>query len=326
MFAMKNRQAFTLVELLVVIAIIGVLIGLLLPAVQSARESARRNACQNNLKQIGLGLHNYADQNLKKGDNAFPLISRAKPDGSNYTSVRADFGWLAQILSGIEEAAILRSLDLSKPTTNTSTSNNGNLVKLRLPLAMCPSNTDATDRNSSAVAHYRANGGVYDNGGGRNAIWSSADDNGGFSFMKEVRFSDFTDGTSKTVMVAESRQVPDVDADNYTCRWAFGELWQMASIGAGTLSNGVWTGIRANNPRIKITSQLSASHMHTTNALATLGTNFTHLYWGPSSFHAGGGVGHLFADGHVEFISPEIDGSTYQCLNTRNKGEAVPGF
>lgn len=323
---MKSRQGFTLVELLAVIAIIGVLVGLLLPAVQAARESSRRNTCQNNLKQIGLGLHNYADQNRKSGDGAFPLISMTKPDTSNYSSVRIDFGWLAKILAGMEEAAILSKLDFSRTITNTSASNNGNLVKSRLPFAMCPSNTDTPAPNASAVSHYRANGGVSDNGGGRNAIWSSANDNGGFSFLRQLRFSDFTDGLSKTAMVAESRQVPDVSNDNFTCRWACGELWQMASIGAGTLSSGVWTGIRSDNPRIKITSPLSASHMHTTNAAATVSTQPTHLYWGPSSFHAGGSVGHLFGDGHVEFIDPVIDGSAYQCLNTRNNGEVVPAY
>ena len=72
--ASKMRRAFTLVELLVVIAIIGVLVGLLLPAVQAARESARRSSCQSNLKQIGLALHNYHDS-----FDAFPIGAATAP-------------------------------------------------------------------------------------------------------------------------------------------------------------------------------------------------------------------------------------------------------
>lgn len=98
---------------------------------------------------------------------------------------------------------------------------------------------------------------------------------------------------------------------------------QFASIGSGALSNGVWTGIRSNNPRIKITTALTASHMHTTD---TANTTITHLYWGPSSFHSSSTVGHLFADGHVEYIDYTIDGSIYQCLSTRNNGEMVPPY
>ena len=77
--ASKMRRAFTLVELLVVIAIIGVLVGLLLPAVQAARESARRSSCQNNLKQIGLGLHNYHDS-----FDAFPIGAATAPAGGEF--------------------------------------------------------------------------------------------------------------------------------------------------------------------------------------------------------------------------------------------------
>jgi prepilin-type N-terminal cleavage/methylation domain-containing protein/prepilin-type processing-associated H-X9-DG protein len=321
-----RKSGFTLVELLVVIAIIGMLIGLLLPAVQAAREAARRNSCSNNLKQIGLGLHNYADQNLKNGDNVFPAVSRTKPNSAldNYALVRTGASWLAEILGGMEEGNLLGQFDFTRPLTNTSQSNNGNLIQNRISFALCPSNSNQPQSSSPAAANYRANGGVTDNGGSADvAIWSSTDDNGGLSFAKNLRISEFTDGTSKTVMVGESRE--EYGTGNIGCRWAFGELWQFASTGMGTLSNGVWTGIRANNPRIKLmdATTFPALARHTTDSAST---TYTPLKYGPSSFHTGKLVGHLFADGHVEFIASSIEGSTYQCLSTRNEGEPVPGY
>ena len=105
------KRAFTLVELLVVIAIIGILIGLLLPAVQAAREAARRMECTNNMKQLGLALHNYADVH-----NVFPSAWRGYTPDGKHANVYGDpgWGWGAAILPFMEQSPLYQKIDLKK--------------------------------------------------------------------------------------------------------------------------------------------------------------------------------------------------------------------
>src|SRR6056297_888152 len=103
-----RRPAFTLVELLVVIAIIGILVGLLLPAVQAAREAARRMQCSNNLKQLALGCHNYADAHNKFPMAFAPAIAPYQP--ANVNNVQESWGWGAMLLPFIEQGNMHQSL------------------------------------------------------------------------------------------------------------------------------------------------------------------------------------------------------------------------
>lgn len=142
-----KRQGFTLVELLVVIAIIGVLVGLLLPAVQAAREAARRMQCSNNLKQIGLAIHNY-----ESAHRVFPsgYVSYATRNGNGPAGAAIDpstwdaapgWGWAALILPYIEQGNITHSLNMEEPIWS---SGNRAWIKTSLPTYLCPSSSGPT--------------------------------------------------------------------------------------------------------------------------------------------------------------------------------------
>ncbi len=126
-----RRHAFTLVELLTVIAIVGILIGLLLPAVQMVREGARRAACQNKIRQIALGLENFHAQR-----NRFPY-------GWNEENATGDTGWswMAYNLPFVEQANLFDAIDLQRMVTDPV---HDELRTVRIPLMFCPSSPDNT--------------------------------------------------------------------------------------------------------------------------------------------------------------------------------------
>ena len=322
----SKRRGFTLVELLVVIAIIGTLVGLLLPAVQSAREAARRSSCSNNLKQLGLGLHIFADANRKGSDNTFPKISSTGIINATGTT-SLGFGWMARILGGMEETNLLRQLTGTSATPlstgtgvvtlSVSGSSSTGATFTPLKFAICPSfsgeTTSVSGGTGEAISNYRANAGVWTSG--------TAIDNGGLSFTQQIGFGGFSDGTSKTIVVAESREgVRGGLTGTAANRWAYGELWTPASIASGVLTSGTWAGTDLLGAgAIASAGTISAS------SLGTLVPPLT-IVFGPSSDHSGSQCGHLFADGHIEFLSTDMDNSTYQSLSTRNSGDRVGDY
>jgi prepilin-type N-terminal cleavage/methylation domain-containing protein len=343
--SIAKRRGFTLVELLVVIAIIGVLIGLLLPAVQAAREAARRSSCSNNLKQIGVGLHVYADSNARGGDNFFPWLSTGGTGAGN----TGGYSWLAQALGGMEETNLLRqitgtannakpfidgsSVTSSAPTNGGGVNSSGQTIRgvanspgsTKLNFALCPSfaGNSTVSGSMDGVSNYRANAGI----AGLATVPTTSSTTaglGGLSHVQRLGFRDFADGTSKTVMISESRVNPDTSTGS-PCRWILGELFHMPSINAGTLSGGVWTG--SPTTRLTLMSGSNTTTLPPAGVTHTIGADTsTSLTWGPSSDHAGKIIGHLFADGHVEFIGADVSANTYQALNTRSSGEPIAEY
>jgi prepilin-type N-terminal cleavage/methylation domain-containing protein/prepilin-type processing-associated H-X9-DG protein len=312
----QSSRGFTLIELLVVIAIIAVLIALLLPAVQAAREAARRIQCTNNLKQVGIGLHNYHD-----AIGAFPpgLISRPGSDGDN---IGPGWGWAAMILPQIEQPAVFNvinfSLGIEFPANMTA-----RLVKINT--FICPSDasfqaqfTVVDDSTSSTilgtpicdVASSNYVGCVGKGDPSSLYPYSPTDnppgrDNGNGLFFRNrsVRIAEITDGTSQTIAVGERSQ---------------------------NLARATWTGA-VTHAAVPIT-ELQAEDGLSPESGDALVIAHTGELDGPNSkpAHADqfwsrhpGGAQFAFADGSVRFIKEKRPLPIFQALATRAGGEIV---
>ncbi|MCC9605547.1 DUF1559 domain-containing protein [Blastopirellula sp. JC732] len=298
----QNRPGFTLVELLVVIAIIGVLIALLLPAVQQAREAARRMSCSNNLKQLGLALHNYHDTHL-----VFPYGRSGAAEGSGLGSpnpqlYRSQTG-LTALLPFIEQKALYDTIDFNAGFGDPV---NWGKYQPRVEAFLCPSNPqdegvsytgsipgddDCWGTHYVPVAHSGRNGVV-----ARDLASSVGYRKDGLFYLNSKNgFRDIVDGTTNTLAIAES--VGNKPGSH--------RLW-----GWGTYSGGMGTsgGINANFPNL--------------SGWAFSGND---AFNGPSSYHPGGCQA-VLADGSVRFIAETIQLSTLLDLTTIKGNEVVPEY
>ena len=305
------RRAFTLIELLVVIAIIAVLIGLLLPAVQKVRAAAARMSCQNNLKQIGLGLHNYHDANQVLP----PSFSATAGYTDGATDTTPGWGWAAYILPYIEQDNLFRQLNLKLPVQNSPA------VRTMVKVYLCPSDLtppaafpvpDAfgTTVVLAAPSSYAACVGGDESG------TADATGRGVFYRNSRTRLTDVTDGTSGTIMVGE-------------------RSWGNANgIWAGAVNNGVILRGKQNpcpggGAGSYPASVLVQAHSHLNNATTDTDGGLDDF----SSRHTGGS-NFVFADGSVRFLrsvagdnpdgSYTRDGLIFQAMGTRANGEVVP--
>jgi len=302
-----RRRGFTLIELLVVIAIIAVLVALLLPAVQQAREAARRTQCKNNLKQIGLAMHNYHEQ-----FSCFPpgyISINSTTHLMSATDGTSGAGWGVMLLPQIDQGSLFNKLNLNLPITDPV---NTPLIVTPLSAYTCPTDTSpartftiAEESNPSnvlatlATSNYAGAFGTVslddcENAPGTAPVASNGQclGNGAVFHNSRTLLRDFTDGTSSTILAGERKTRPEL---NWWTTWA------------GMVAGGQETGQR-----------VLGCMDHTPNHPATHFDDF-------SSHHVGG-TQFVMADGHVRFVSENIDARLYQALGTRQGGEVVGEF
>ena len=309
-----RRKAFTLIELLVVIAIIAILIALLLPAVQQAREAARRTHCKNNLKQIGLALHNYHDVY-----NKFPAGGYWN---NNHRGLAYQQGSvLVHLLPYIEQSVIFNQIDFSNPPNrniNDTRMPDGRLMRQAVSVSafLCPSDTAGSNfNNMSTVQNYAASKGASNagspTGGNPNGSPPCADAylsfrKGGTSgsgvsgpFHRNGRsceMRDVTDGLSNTIFFGEVR--PE-------CSNHIRQGWLQANNGQGMFGT------------------LYPINLDTCNTSNSSGCNWINNWteeFGFKSRHTGGAQ-FLFGDGAVRFISDNIDHVNYNRLSANQDNE-----
>ncbi len=336
----RLRRAFTLIELLVVIAIIAILIALLLPAVQQAREAARRTQCKNNLKQIGVALHNYHDVHSK-----FPqgkVVDRNKTYAGCPSWVNGSgFSWRVMILPMMEQSALYsqNAVDDSGMYTCGIFGNGAakRLVLLRttLPAYLCPSDPTSYVGAEKPTNYAGIGGGAKNSHGDRDP-----QNVAGILTFRGASMRDIVDGTSNTAMVGEIHRGALFNRysggpDNITgqrCKW-----WAAES---GFCAADTWFPPNAANPYKGNNKGMTAPQEGAANdagCLSGQGPCADQVSWvddvapdepgarGLSSAHTGGAQV-LLGDGSVRFVSENVAINIWRGLGTMANGEILGEF
>jgi prepilin-type N-terminal cleavage/methylation domain-containing protein/prepilin-type processing-associated H-X9-DG protein len=333
----RRRPGFTLIELLVVIAIIAILIALLLPAVQQAREAARRTQCKNNLKQIGLALHNYHDVHLLFAPGAFWNVTQANCVAGDPAAGQSYKGSiLLHILPYMEQSALFNNFDFNRCNVDTSVFP-GTTKQVRttvMPAYRCPSDNygshNGTNGDTSAAVHNYAacfgpgvTGGANGNSGASPTcgcpsapfvaavpaiLQANTQPNnapGMFSragTRKPCGIRDNTDGTSNTIYFGEVR--PE-------CSGHARGGWASSNNGQGLTSNLIPINYDScNKPQ---TGTPPNECWRDCNWNSELGYKSRHT----------GGAHMLYGDGTVRFLSENVSMEVYAKLGAKSDGTPV---
>jgi prepilin-type N-terminal cleavage/methylation domain-containing protein len=335
------RRAFTLVELLVVIAIVGLLVALLLPAIQAAREAGRRASCTNNLRQIGIAVHNY-----QTNRGVFPP-SALFAAGASIATNNQSWSIHGRVLPYIEEEAAFLQVNLESPwdaqvNTGVPTSRIGTYV--------CPSEVNDLVRVDATGAPY-----IYPHTYGFNfgtwKVWDPRTDTGGdgsFFVNSRLRPGSFTDGLSKTLCAAEVKAftsyfrntsdpgptVPDDPAD--IAAFAGGANFKLGPQTNDNTGHTEWCDGRVHHSGFTtvFVPNTYVPYQHTDGRTydvdfnsrqeGTSSTQTTYAAITSRSYHPNG-VNVAVMDGTVHFVREEIAPAVWRAGGTRAGDETVPG-
>ncbi len=308
---MKRRNAFTLIELLVVIAIIAILIGLLLPAVQKVRDAAARMQCSNNLKQIGLALHSYHDNNRSFPSGLMVQIGTGAP-GALFTTDcpkcapppgPGTFGnWLMMILPYVEQQNLYAQCSnlnngfnaYQYSYTSGPASPGASVVKTYI----CPSDY-VPQQTIQYGTHYFGVNSYFGNAGTCAGPTTSASLNGVLYYNSSVRITDITDGTSNTFLAGERYSYDPQVSDANLASWR-GWAWTDWNSTGDHLGDTSWP----MNSTYAVTGSVNARK-------SVFGSRHT------------GGANFLLCDGSVHFVNPGLSIALYQRLSVPNDGHVA---
>lgn len=302
----QRKNGFTLIEILVVIAIIGVLVALLLPAVQSAREAARRSQCINNLKQIGIALHNYQTD---KG--VFPPGYVSFVDATQ-NDLGAGWAWASMLLPQVEQAPLYNSINFG---LSVSFPQNTTACLTRLGVFLCYSDSpkltvDVLDQTNTNVLATVATGNYVGVFGTGELITNPSKGNGMFFRNSFTGLRDLLDGATTTLMVGERSH--NLSYVTWTARTVNGWLTVTPSTDGGTTTS---------NPPAEPAIAMVLGPVGLTTPPRTPNNPAPHVsdYW---SYHPGI-VNFVFADGSVRSLKNSIAPNVFQALATRKGKEVI---
>ncbi|SFI19050.1 DUF1559 domain-containing protein [Planctomicrobium piriforme] len=343
MASLGRRAGFTLIELLVVVAIVAVLVGLLLPAVQTAREAARRMQCRNNLKQLGLALHNYQEVH-----GVFPRVCF---QGSGSVSGWQGFSVHTMLLPQLDQAALYNQLNLNLTFT---TGSNGTLKNTPIAAFLCPSDLGG-QQVKGAGNNYVVSGGPslmmisptpgFGIGGSPGTQIADADQIGMFNIRRNVGMQDLLDGTSNVMAASEG-----IIGDGITTAYRLGDhvrntafpsgmpntfatAAQLDAYGVSCLAGSATHYSDPHKEWINgMPSQTAFNSLNRPNSTnpdchecTTCGWYDSRGVWNARSRHTGG-VSVLLGDGAVRFVGDSTDLLTWQRLGAIADGNPLGEF